>query len=168
MDVQPLLVRHRGYSLLEVMVALVVLSIGMLGIAGLTISALKDTRGSFNRTKAVALAWDMAERIRGNLTARDAYAVAESAPAGTSKNCSASGSTATPAACTVEDLAAHDIFEWKTALADKERGLPEGAGSITFDDTTTPPTYTITVEWSDGATTPADANPPSVTVVTQL
>ncbi|HEX6929918.1 MAG TPA: hypothetical protein VF267_11735, partial [Gammaproteobacteria bacterium] len=137
------------------------------GIAGLTIGALKDTRGAFNRTKAVAFAWDMAERIRANATAGSAYEVAESA-SGTDGSCFATESNATPSSCDAGTLAAHDIFEWKTALADTERGLPSGVGSIDFDNSTSPPTYTITVEWSDGIVTPSDANPPAVTLVTQL
>ncbi|HEX7029987.1 MAG TPA: type IV pilus modification protein PilV [Gammaproteobacteria bacterium] len=162
MDVQPFSRSRSGYSLIEVMIALVVLSIGMLGIAGLTVGALKDTRGAFNRTKAVAFAWDMAERIRANRTAGAAYA-----GAGANGNCFATASVTAPSSCNSATLAAHDIFEWQAALADTERGLPSGTGTVTFNNATTPPTYIITVQWSDGRTAPPDDNAPAVTVVTQ-
>ena len=164
MDVQTRPPRQRGYSLIEVMIALVVLSIGMLGIAGLTVAALKDTRDSFNRTKAVAFAWDMAERIRANRSAGNAYA----AGAGSDGGCSASETDTSPSTCTSEALAAHDIFEWKAALADTERGLPGGTGTILFNGASSPPTYTITVTWSEGNPAVSDGDLPSVSVVTQI
>ncbi|HEX7046690.1 MAG TPA: type IV pilus modification protein PilV [Gammaproteobacteria bacterium] len=167
MDVQPFSRSRSGYSLIEVMIALLILSIGMLGVGGMVLGASKDTRGAFYRTKAVALAWDMAERIRANRTAGIAYAVDQTGD-GTDNSCSASSTNATPLACTVESLAAHDIFEWKTALVDKERGLPQGMGSIEFNNATSPPTYTITVNWSDGIVEADTEGAPSVSVVTQL
>lgn len=167
MDVQPFSRSQSGYSLIEVMVALLILSIGMLGVGGMVLGASKDTRGAFYRTKAVALAWDMAERIRANRTAGIAYAVDQTGN-GADNSCSATRTNTTPLTCTTTTLAAHDIFEWKTALAGKERGLPQGMGSIVFNNATSPPTYTITVNWSDGIVEADDDDAPSVSVVTQL
>jgi type IV pilus assembly protein PilV len=57
---------HGGFGLVETLVALVVISIGMLGMAALFNHGLTASRTSLARTQAVQLAADMAERIRGN------------------------------------------------------------------------------------------------------
>ena len=62
---------QRGFSLVEAMVALMVLSIGMLGIAGLYVESLRAGRTAIYRTQAINLASDMAERIRANAQAGD-------------------------------------------------------------------------------------------------
>ena len=69
--------RHggRGFSLVEVLVALIVLSVGMLGIASLYVDSLRAGRTALLRTQAVFLATDMADRIRANPTAGAAYAL---------------------------------------------------------------------------------------------
>ena len=59
----------RGFSLLEAMIALVVLSVGMLGIAALHAQSLAASRTAQLRTQAVNLAGDMADRVRVNRVA---------------------------------------------------------------------------------------------------
>ena len=65
--------RMSGFSIVEVLVALVVLAVGMLGIAALYVESLRAGRTAVYRTQAVNLASDMADRIRANRTAGDAY-----------------------------------------------------------------------------------------------
>lgn len=156
-----------GYSLLEILVATLVLSVGLLGIAGMFIATLQDTRSGLNRSKASVFAWDMAERIRANRTAGAGYAATET-DAGTPANCSARHDVSAPAECSPDDLAAHDIYEWKQRISDASRGLPEGTGSITLNSSTSPPTYTIQVNWMDGYANDGSVVTDSLTVVTQL
>jgi type IV pilus assembly protein PilV len=59
-----------GFSLVEVMVALVVLAVGLLGIAGLYVTTLKSGGGAIFRMQAVNLAADLADRIRATATGR--------------------------------------------------------------------------------------------------
>ena len=66
--------RQRGFTLVEVLVALVVMSVGMLGIAALYLEGLRAGRTALYRTTAVNLAGDMADRIRANRNAGLAYA----------------------------------------------------------------------------------------------
>lgn|SRR5690606_22884901 len=151
--------RHgRGYSLLEVLVTVFVLSVGLLGIAALFLSTLLDSRIAIQRSKATAFATDMIERMRANRSAAESYASASPA----SHNCrttkDAAASTCSPAA-----LAAHDLYEWNTTLADPLSGLPEGRGEIRRT-ASAPPTYTVEVSWRDGA----NATTHSIQVVTQL
>lgn len=159
--------RHGGYSLIEILVALVVLSIGMLGVAGMFTSALKDSRSAFYRNKATTLARDMAERIRANPEGATSYAATLDAT-GTNGGCSTTDSN-TAAPCTAAAMASHDIFEWKQALAAVNRGgVPSGQGSIVRDTSTTPPQFTITVQWSEGFDHNGTAATQQVVLVTQL
>jgi len=66
--------RQRGFSLVEVLIALVILSVGMLGIAGLFVQGMQAGRTSVFRHHAVTLAGDVADRIRANPRAGAAYA----------------------------------------------------------------------------------------------
>ena len=68
--------RNTGFSLVEVLIALVVMSVGMLGIAGLYVQSLQAGRTSMFRHHAVTIAGDVADRIRANPTAGIAYTAA--------------------------------------------------------------------------------------------
>lgn len=65
---------HRGFTLIEAMVALTIVSIGMLGIASLYTRALGAARTTQYRSQATNLLSDMADRIRGNRLGGAAYA----------------------------------------------------------------------------------------------
>ena len=132
--------RHSGFTLIEALVALLVLSVGMLGIAVLYVESLSAGRTASYRSQAVNLAADMADRIRTNRRAQAAYA-------GGAANNSCDPSGGLPAApCTPAQMAAHDLFRWNQALATV---LPGGNGNVQFNNATLPPTYTITVNWTE-------------------
>ena len=61
--------RQRGFSLIEVIVTMGIMSFGLLGIAGLQLSAMTKSRVTFERNQATLLANDLVERIRANLPA---------------------------------------------------------------------------------------------------
>ena len=73
--------RHHssGFSIVEALVALVVLSVGMLGIAALYVESLRAGRTAVYRTQAVNLAADMADRIRANRSVPDSWVLAAGA-----------------------------------------------------------------------------------------
>ena len=79
-------VRSRGFSLLEVLIGIVVIGLGFIGIAGLQLSALKDTQTSRNVSTATILARDMADRVRISGVAVAAFNFASAAPT-TTANC---------------------------------------------------------------------------------
>ena len=58
--------RQRGVGLIEVLVALIVISLGVLGMAGLQLTGMKQSTNGFNRAKAVMLAENMTTRMRIN------------------------------------------------------------------------------------------------------
>lgn len=133
----PLKSLQHGFGLVESLVALVVVSVGMIGIAVLYGQGLGASRTAFYRTQAVNLASDMADRIRLNRRGGASYA-----GAGAPNNCPAGGNVdcATPA-----QMAAQDISEWQAQVAGQ---LPGGVGAVTYAGTT-PATYTISVTWQE-------------------
>ena len=127
--------RVQGFTLIEVLIALIIMSVGMLGIAGLYVHSMQAGRTSLFRHHAVTLAGDIADRIRANPRAAGAYAV----PGGANNNCVDGGIDCTPA-----EMAANDIFLWSLQAADT---LPTGTIVIVFDNAPVPPTYQISVQW---------------------
>ena len=128
--------RQRGFSLVEVLIALIIMSVGMLGIAGLYVQSMQAGRTSMFRHHAVTLAGDVADRIRANPTAGAVYALA-----GADNGCLGGGAN-----CTDAEMAAHDIFLWD---AQADATLPDGTVTVTFNNVPVPPEYTITVAWDE-------------------
>lgn len=126
-----------GFTLIEALVALVVLSVGMLGILRLYVQSLGAARATQNRTQAVNLLADISDRIRVNRLGEAAYAGAAN-----DNGCDPSGGP--PVDCTPDEMAAQDLYVWGQQVDDL---LPDGDWTIAFDDTTTPPTYSIEVSW---------------------
>lgn len=131
-----LIKRDGGFTLVEVLIALIILSVGMLGIAGLYVHSMQAGRTSMFRHHAVTLAGDVGDRIRANPRAGPAYALA-----GSDNNCVDGGVDCTPG-----QMAANDIFLWDQQAADT---LPNGTVTVVFDNAVLPPTYQITVAWTE-------------------
>jgi len=128
--------RQQGFSLIEAMVALVVLSVGMLGIAGLFVTTLRSGGGAIYRMQAVNLAADLADRIRANRTANVAYAGAAA-----DNNCYGAAAVAD---CTPAQMAANDLLVWQNQVA---QVLPAGNSVVAVNGAAVPYTYTITITW---------------------
>ena len=138
-----------GFTMVEVLVALIVLAIGLLGIAALYLNSLQSGRTAVYRTGAVNLAADLADRIRMNRTAQAAYgslfADAEAAV----------GACVTTGGCSDADLASTDLANWKAEIADQ---LPNGEGQVVVTLPVAagePASYLITGRWAEvGEATP--------------
>ncbi len=112
---------QRGASLIEVMVALFVLAIGLLGMLALQTKSMQFNQSAYSYSQAVFLANDLAERIRTNSGEAAAYLLAENAtPAEVSCN-------SPTASCTVAQLAGHDVYAWRQNV---ETLLPMGTGTV--------------------------------------
>ena len=128
--------RQRGYTLLEILVAAVVLTGGLIGIASMQAAGTRLNNNAYLRTQASILAYDIVDRMRANRAAVDAnqYDIALTDAAPTSPT-------------TVPDI---DLAQWRAALA---YYLPQGNGSIETDAGATPDLparATIVVEWQEG------------------
>ena len=128
--------KQSGVTLIESMIALLVISVGLLGIAGLQIHALKQNSSAYWHTQAVLAAYNMADRIRANPRAGIAYTAGA-----VNNNCVGAGID-----CDEAQMAGNDIFLWDQQATNS---LPNGNVAILFDDTVLPPVYTITVAWDE-------------------
>lgn len=116
----------RGFTLLEVLIALVVLSIGLLGLAGLQSTGLRFNQSAGMRTQATQLAYDMSDRMRANMVAVNAGSYLSSSQTSLSKvaNCH------TTTGCTPAQMAGDDLANWNLAVT---RYLPAGTWVICRD-----------------------------------
>jgi|SRR6056297_599826 len=146
--------RSSGFTLLEVLIALVVLSIGLLGIAGLQGIGLKSSHGAYLTSQASLLAYDMADRIRANPQTLVTY------------NGFNSSNVDCAAALPTTPLATADLAEWACAVSEL---LPAGTGTINgIEDVTTGTiTYTIGLQWED-LQVEDEADPWSFSLVVEL
>lgn len=117
---------QKGVGLIEVLIAVLVLAIGLLGLAGLQTQSLKFNNESYFRTQATLLAMDMADRLRANRThARTnttAYTFATTdTPSGTSTACETG-------ACSPAQLAQYDFKQWRDRV---QQALPNGTVKLT-------------------------------------
>lgn len=123
----------RGLTLIENLIALLVLSIGLLGLASLQTASLQFNTSAYQRTQATILAYDMADRLRANRQAAlsDLYTIAfENAP----RACGAANMNGT--------VPQQDISVWLNTIACR---LPESTGSIARNGNE----FTFTVRWDD-------------------
>ncbi|MGD8940278.1 MAG: type IV pilus modification protein PilV [Gammaproteobacteria bacterium] len=136
----------KGVSLIEVLVSLLILSLGLLGVAGLQTTSLRSNQTAYFRSQATAAASDIIDRMRANPqgVAAGKYDDIDSASLPGDPNCIASG-------CSAENLADYDILDWSTNTLSS---LPSGAGTVSVDDmgTNTDATddvFVVTISWSD-------------------
>lgn len=146
---------QRGVGMVEVLVALLIISIGLLGYAGLQLRALGSTEDAYFRSQAIAIAQDLSERIAVNPQALDTYLDSSNWTAATVSSGKPSGWDAClTAACDVEAMADSDILHlrWQAAQL-----LP--AGRVAAGECDGSDAICITVSWLD--TAPEDCEPPA-------
>lgn len=147
---------QRGFSLVEVLVALLVLSIGLLGLAALQTTSLKYNTDSYTRTQATIIAYDILDRMRLNPTGVSAgdYDAANSADAASKvsayNGCKSSASgckcDASTADCNTIKLATYDLGKWYERLA---ATLPEASSNLATISRTSANKVTITIRWKE-------------------
>ncbi len=142
---------QRGFSLIEVLVALLVMSVGLLTVAALQVFSLQVEAKALNGTRATLLAADIVDRIRANPAGAAAYEIGIAEGAAEPEQACADGPddfTVTDP-CTPEQLAAYDMWTWRRAMsAGNPLSVPAGTGSIDFVPGT-PVVHRITVQWRE-------------------
>jgi type IV pilus assembly protein PilV len=153
--------KNTGFTLIEVLIAMLVLAVGLLGLAGFQVFSLRNNQSAYNRSQATQLAYDMADKIRANPSeannlASSIYALTSAAILQTSCNSSPG--------CTSALMAQNDRALWNTNIISALGSF--GAGSITVDPATK--VFTITINWDDDRDGDADANDPNFQMSFQL
>lgn len=128
----------RGFTLIETLIALFILTTALLGFASLSAQALQATRGAIYHDLATLQAIDLAERIRANPVAAASGSYLTLPPNPGASDC-------TQHYCDPTMMAKFDLHEWNQINATR---LPSGEGSIRESAGD----YLITIEWLDGAT----------------
>jgi type IV pilus assembly protein PilV len=143
--------RARGFSLIEVMVSLIIISVGLLGVARMQALSLSNTNAARLRSLAAIEAASLASAMHGNraywaanyptVTVAGTTITSSDAALSTAVNCNASGGSAP---CSATQLAASDLNEWVASYAAL---FPAGNATITCTSATTPLSCTIQLAW---------------------
>lgn len=154
-----------GFTLVEVLVALVVLSVGLLGIAKLSFSAVQANSSAYMRSQSSALMQQIIDNMHANRNQavviqayQIAYGVFPGAPA---QDCSV------VTTCVDADITAYDLYIWKQRLA---AALPNGDGQVLLTPTllangNTGILATVSVRWNDSVAQWAFGTPSTVAPV---
>lgn len=123
---------NQGFTLIEMLIALLVLSVGLLGLASLQSNGLRMNDSAYFRTQAVMLGYDMLERMRGN-----------SAQAMAGNYTTQADGTAAPGAAA---MAVADVIQWQALI---DRLLPGNVDGIVVCAAAPPTICTVTLGWND-------------------
>jgi type IV pilus assembly protein PilV len=138
--------KQGGFTLLEVLIALLVLSIGLLGLAALQTLGMRSNQMAGMRTLATHYAYDMTDRMRANPEGVDANQYVFTFDPNNLPTYSKDCRTST---CTPAEMADFDITLWINALVGT---LPSGRGSISQTVTAGVTTHTVTLFWDEERT----------------
>jgi type IV pilus assembly protein PilV len=135
---------NTGFTLIEVLIAMLILAVGLLGLAALQATSLRNNQSAYYRSQATQLAYDIADRMRANVASADTYTTILPENASQKPNC------LTTEGCTMAEMAENDLSEWNAAI---QAILPsgEGDGNKAYGNITNPDgsNYTVTMSWDD-------------------
>lgn len=134
---------NSGFTLLEMMIAVLIISFGLLGLAGLQAASLRNNHSAYLRSVATQLAYELSDRVRANKTID--YSTATPTP---HSSCSVS--------CTPIQIAEDDLDHWRTEVAAALPGSPVPTLTKSASGS-----YSLNITWIDdksGATTSFDTS----------
>ncbi len=136
--------QNKGFTLIEILISMVILAIGLLGLAGLQMTGLRHNLSAYHRSQATQLAYDMADRMRVNIVnaklGSNSVYVQKNPPSNANKQASCLTVSGT---CSPIQMAEQDLFEWNEHIIQK---LPNGEGEI---EALADKTFKITITWVD-------------------
>ncbi|EIJ43889.1 type IV pilus modification protein PilV [Beggiatoa alba B18LD] len=139
--------KSAGFTLIEMLIALLVLSIGLLGVAALQTTGQRFNHSAYVRTQATFLAYDLMDRIRTNpvQAANGAYGIGFFTSISNAKDCATQ-------VCTPAELKDYDLSEWGKAVGviavtGQIVALPNPEAGVAYDAVTR--TYTVTLRWQE-------------------
>lgn len=143
---------NKGSTLIEVLVSLIIFSIGLLGIAGMLLLSSKANNSSYAKQQAVQSVYNIFDRMRANSTAaiNGNYNVSNINSSGPPTMPSTPSALCNSTACSPDQLATFDTWNWLTNDVAK---LPNGSASITsaLNGAAGNTLITVTVQWDDSA-----------------
>lgn len=149
--------RQAGFSLMEVLVALLVLAIGLIGLAGLQSSSIRFNHNSYLRSQALVLVNDITDRMRANKEAVNLGILNANQGYNNVAGAVVTGCTTT-AGCSPTQMAATDVALWNQLIAATLPADSNGAarGTVELCDGTKPagnvcqaPSHLITINWGE-------------------
>ncbi len=146
MPLTQLSVKQQGSTIIEVLISVLVLSVGLLGVASMQLHGLRYNQGAYLRAQATILAYDIVDRMRANPdgVAAGYYNSINTSSLPTDPACISTG-------CTNQQLADHDIREWGNYFVGGTPMLPAATATVAK----TLAIYTVTVSWTELARTGA-------------
>jgi type IV pilus assembly protein PilV len=150
--------KNAGFTLIEVLIAMVVLAVGLLGLAGLQVTSLRNNQSAYNRSQATQLSYDLADRMRAmraSIVGIAAYTAILPGAATAKANC------LNITGCTPADMAENDLYQWNLAVT---TNLPSGAATIAV----LAGVYTISINWDDNRDGSVDNDDPNFQTSFQL
>lgn len=137
-------------SLIEVLVALLVLTFGILGLAGMQLSSLKGNTSALVRTQATELGYDLVDRMRANRAAAISGGYQAGFTVEVENTEEETGGTEDPGTPPpTPTLAENDVVEWKALL---DSFLPSGDGSVSIANGVA----TVVIRWDENWSPDAD------------
>ncbi len=137
------IINQRGFTLIEILVAMLLLSLGVLGLIGMQSLALKNNLSAYHRSQATILAYDLADKMRANPAGVAANHYQLALPDGVEHaGACVSYSGAIVGGCNAQKIAERDVFEWQLRISEL---LPGGAGVLVSNAGI----QTVTINWDD-------------------
>lgn len=143
-----------GFSLIEVLVSVLVLMVGILGVAAMQMVSFQTNQAAYARSQAIYLAQDILDRMRANPDGYEDSTVYDNVLTTTSSTIPNDPTCVTTAGgCSSLQMAQQDVREWAhnfvdvLSTTDYRPMLPGGVGQLTRDGTTN--TFTATVTWNE-------------------
>jgi type IV pilus assembly protein PilV len=163
-----------GFTLIEVLIAMIILAVGLLGLARLQATGLGNNQSAYNRTQAMQLAYDITDKMRANSCLDSAtkkpiaeqYITTATAPTCPTGNMGSVCTACEGSNCTPAQLVAKDLYDWNLALTNT---LAKGTGANPVGKITKSGViYTVTINWDDNKDGIVDVQDPNFQLQVQL
>lgn len=128
--------KQQGFTLLEVLIAVLIFAIGLLGLASLQTFGQRSNHSAYLRSQAIIQAYDMADRMRANRDSADKYTKA----AAGEPSCDIYAKK-----CASDEIAEYDVWEWEKMT---KTLLPGASATVKENDSQN---YVVTIQWDDTA-----------------
>jgi len=149
--------RQSGLSLMEVLMAIAILAVGLLGLAHMQSFGLLNVERAYQRSQATVLAYSMADKMRAHVGLPEdsvanlsRYLSSFMAPAAAEPVPDCKSTTG----CSANEMAENDLFEWNQQLTEQ---IPGATGTITLVDGN----YIVAITWDDNGDGVVDSADPS-------